>query len=298
MGTKKQKPERLAKNFHRTFIPERQYLGELLKYAADGGEYEIQKIAEAIGIPTGDSSGKSIPTADYCRGMGLVSLVMPATKDSKPTLALTPFGRTVFLEDKFFKEPFTQWLAHLHLCNEWRGADPWFYLFCEGMKVLGMTFSYEAAKNLFLGNVIEDSTKREKGKTSFEKRFYNAFSPTWRMYSDDASFGLCGALQEKGNDYVRRTAPIRKEFAVGYAAWLAECMELAGRGNGQVSVDELEAQAGFRRISGWSQSEAQDVLDLLERKRLIEVDRHMRPWLVRFLQPSSTLWNHLFEDFL
>ena len=92
---------------------------------------------EATGIPTGASSGKSIPTADYCRGMGLVSLAKPAAKEADPTLALTPFGRTVFLEDKFFKEPFTQWLAHLRLCNEWRGADTWFYLFCESAPVFG-----------------------------------------------------------------------------------------------------------------------------------------------------------------
>ena len=129
MAKKTQKAERLAKNFHRTFIPERRYLGALLKYAADGGAYEIQKIADATGIPTGASSGKSMPTADYCRGMGLVSLVKAVSKDVDPTLTLTPFGRTVFLEDKFFKEPFTQWLAHLRLCNEWRGADIFFVVF-------------------------------------------------------------------------------------------------------------------------------------------------------------------------
>ena len=93
-------------------------------------------------------------------------------------------------------------------------------------------------------------------------------------------------------------APIRDEFAVGYAAWLSESMELAGRGGGQASVDELESQAGFRRISGWSQPEAQQVLEMLERKRLVEVDRHMHPWLVRFLYPSTTFWNRLYEDFL
>ena len=285
MATKKQKPERLAKNFHRTFIPERQYLGELLKYAADGGEYEIQKIADATGIPTGASSGKSIPTADYCRGMGLVSLVTPTAKEANPTLALTPFGRAVFLEDKFFKESFTQWLAHFHLCNEWRGADTWFFLFCESAPVFG-------------NRAATDDVMKWISPLIGGKDPETAVSPTIRMYADEASFADCGAIARENGDLVRTSAPVRPEYAIGYAAWLAECMELAGRGNGQVSVDELEAQAGFRRISGWSQSEAQDALDLLERKRLVEVDRHMRPWLVRFLQPSSTLWNRLFEDFL
>ncbi len=285
MAQKKQKPERLAKNFHRTFIPERQYLGELLKYAADGGEYEIQKIAVATGIPTGASSGKSIPTADYCRGMGLVSLVTPAVKDANPTLTLTPFGRAVFLEDKFFKEPFTQWLSHLHLCNEWRGADTWFFLFCESAPVFG-------------NRAVADDVMKWLSPLIGGKDPETAVSPTLRMYADEASFARCGAIIRDKVNLVRSSAPVRPEYAIGYAAWLAECMELAGRGNGQVSVDELEAQAGFRRISGWSQSEAQDVLDLLERKRLVEVDRHMRPWLVRFLHSSSALWNRLYEEFL
>lgn len=285
MAAKKQKAERLAKNFHRTFIPERPYLGELLKYAADGGEYEIRKIADATGIPTGVSSGKSLPTADYCRGMGLVSIVKPTAKDADSKLGLTPFGRAVFLEDKFFKEPFTQWLAHLRLCNEWRGADTWFYLFCESTPVFGNRAAAD--------DVIKWISPLIGGKDP-----ETAVSPTIRMYADEASFADCGAIVREKGDLVRTSAPVRPEYAVGYAAWLAECMELAGRGNGQVSLDELEIQAGFHRITGWSQAKVQEVLELLERKRLAEVDRHMHPWLVRFLHPSTTLWNRLYEEFL
>ncbi len=285
MAVKKQIQERLAKNFHRTFIPERQYLGELLKHAADGGEYEIRKIADATGIPTGSSSGKALPTADYCRGMGLVSLVKPATKNASPTLALTPFGRVVFLEDRFFKEPFTQWLAHLFLCNEWRGADTWYYLFCDGYPVFGNRFAYDD----FL-NWLSQKIGGAKPET--------AVSPTIRMYADEASFGTCAAVVREKDDLVRAAAPIRDEYAVGYAAWLVTCMERVGRGEGQVTVDELEAQAGFKRIAGWSLPDSQRVLDLLERKRLAEIDRHMHPWIVRFLLPSNTLWPRVYEEFL
>ncbi len=285
MAVKRQTPERLAKNFHRTFIPERQYLGQLLKYAADGGEYEIQKIADATGIPTGTSSGKSIPTADYCRGMGMVSFVNLASKKDNPTLALTPFGRNVFLEDKFFNEPFTQWLAHLHLCNEWRGADTWFYLFCASTESFGNRAAYD--------DVMKWISPQIGGKDP-----EIAVSPTIRMYSDEASFAACRAIIREKGELIRTVAPIRSEFAVGYAAWLADCMEMAGRGNGQISLAELETQAGVQRITGWSQSQVLEVLELFERKHLAQVDRHMRPWLVRFLHPSTSLWNRLYEEFL
>lgn len=285
MTAKKQKPERFAKNFHRSFIPKRQYLGQLLKYAADDGQYEIREIANATDIPTGGSSGQSIPTADYCRGMGLVSLVKPLTRDANPTLALTPFGRAVFLEDKFFMEPFTQWLAHLFLCNEWSGADTWFYLFCEGTPVFGHRFSYDNAMKW----ISQQIGGKDPGK---------AVSPTIVMYAEPASFGACSAIVRDRDDLVRVTAPIRDEYAVGYAAWLLTCMERIGRGGAQVTVDELESQAGFKRITGWSLPDSQRVLELFERKRLAEVDRHMHPWLVRFLVPSITLWPRLYEDFL
>ena len=200
-------------------------------------------------------------------------------------LSLTPFGRAVFLEDKFFKEPFTQWLAHLRLCNEWRGADTWFYLFCESTLVFGIRAAVD--------DVMKWISPQIGGKDP-----ETAVSPTIRMYADEASFSACGAIVREKDELIRMVAPIRDEFAVGYAAWLSESMEFAGRGGGQASVDELESQAGFRRISGWSQPEAQQVLEMLERKRLVEVDRHMHPWLVRFLYPSTTFWNRLYEDFL
>mgnify|MGYP000757184380 FL=1 len=136
--------KRLGKNFHRTFAPERQYLGALLKYAADGGLYEKQAIADKTGIPTGISSGKSLPTADYCRAMNLVTTVKE--KDGEH-LRLTSWGRTVLLEDKFFKEDLTQWLSHLYLCQKRQGAEVWYQIFWNGAEILGQEFTVDTLTN-------------------------------------------------------------------------------------------------------------------------------------------------------
>lgn len=58
--------ERLSRSFHQTFIPERHYINALLKFAAKGGQGDIQAISECTGIPTGQSSGKVAPILDYC----------------------------------------------------------------------------------------------------------------------------------------------------------------------------------------------------------------------------------------
>ena len=278
----KPKEKRLAKNFHRTFIPERQYLGALLKYAAGDGLYDKDAIAEATGIPTGKSSGKALPTADYCRGMGLVSLRKGDNNAQK--LALTDFGRAVYLEDKFFREELTQWLAHLFLCGR-NGAEVWHQLFWNGYTVFGMRFSRTSCLN-WLGALLDG------------KDVETAVSPTFRMYANDASFPTCGAVVVDGDNAERKAAPITPEYACGYAAWLTQAMEAAKRGTSQVSVDELEEMCGFRSVTGWTLPQSQEALALLEMKNLAAIDRHMTPWLVTFHHTSAALWPRLYEDFI
>jgi len=180
--TKQTGIDRLAKNFHRTFIPERQYLGAIIKYAADSGSYDIEAIADSTGIPTGKSSGKAMPTADYAVGMGLARLQSVGTgKEKRFDLILTNFGRAAYLGDRFLQEEMTQWLAHFHLCNQYKGAELWYQLFWNGSRTFGNTFGYED----FIRWLTTETRANDIGK---------ALSPTLRMYAEPASFAVCGAL--------------------------------------------------------------------------------------------------------
>jgi hypothetical protein len=286
MGLKQEKQasnSRLAKNFHRTFMPERQFLGALLKYAAGNGTYDLQSIADATGIPTGKSSGKALPTADYSMAMGLVKFKSAANKPAE--LCLSDFGRIVFLEDKFCREELTQWIAHCFLCNEATGAEVWYQLFWNGAPVFGNAFSRSQA-TAWLETMMggKDATK--------------AVAPAFSMYDSEASFAQCGALHVNGDAVFRKSPPIKPSYRIGYAAWLSQCVEDAGRGGAQVTVDELERLCGFRSITSWSLPESQQVLAFMEQKGLVSVDRHMHPWIVCFKFPSRQLWNRLFEEFI
>ena len=142
MAKNKSTSKRLPRTFHSTFIPERHYIAEILRYAAAGNEGTYQDIRDATSIPMGEQSGKVQPILEYCRGMGLVVL------DSKRQEAvkrprLTAFGRKVFLEDRYLKEPISQWVAHLNLCSPLTGADLWYQAFCQAAPVLGMRFARE-----------------------------------------------------------------------------------------------------------------------------------------------------------
>jgi hypothetical protein len=277
----KAKTSRLARNFHRTFVPEKQYLGKLLQYAAGNGVYDMQAIADETGIPTGVSSGKALPTADYCMGMGLVKVekVKPEEK-----LSLTPFGRTVLLEDKFFREPVTQWIAHLNLCDKATGAEVWYQTFWGSTSILGDEFSKDSL-NEWLCTVLKIASQ-------------NILGPTLRMYEDDVSFASCGAIAMSGETLLRRKPPRTASYAFGYAAWLATGIERAGRGGAQITVDELDDYCGFRSITNWTLPESQEVLSQLEQKGVISVDRHMRPWIICVKYSSVALWKRLYEDFV
>jgi hypothetical protein len=275
--------DRLPRNFHRTFKPERQYLAAMLKYAASGQEGDYQAIGLATGIPMGASTGKAPAILDYCRGMGLIRL---ARRDrsavKKPEL--TPFGRIVLLEDPFLKSGISQWIAHLNLCGSDSGADVWYQTFFAGTASLGMSFEEEKLEaHLSVVYGIEKA---------------DLIGPLIGMYEDEAAFRVCGALSEESSRVVRKAAPVGEEYGFAYGALLLQQMADSFRGARQVTVTELDAKAGWRTIPGWDIGTHQRVLDLIERKGVVEVDRHMEPWLLRPAAEVDSTWRRIYDDLL
>lgn len=274
---------RLPRNFHRTFKPERQYIHAMLRFAASGKEGDCQEIGRATGIPTGASSGKVPAILDYSRGMGLVRLAgQERSAVKKPEL--TAFGRVAMLEDPYLKLPVTQWIAHLNLCGPLRGADVWYQTFFPGTQALGMKFDRTK-----LGSHLALIYGTEKS---------GLIGPLIGMYDDDAAFRLCGSLSETDGAILRKSAPITDEFGFAYGAWILQLLSDHFPKAGQVAVTELDSRAGWRTIPGWDTGGLQRVLDMVERRGLIEVDRHMDPWLLRPLTSVDSAWKRIFDDLI
>lgn len=275
--------DRLPRNFHRTFVPERRYISEMLRFAASGAEGTYQEISEVTGIPMGESTGKVPAIFDYCRGMGLITETSK-TRDTIRKPRLTALGRLVLAEDPFLKEPITQWLAHMNLCRRNGGAEIWFYTFFSGAQVLGNEFSRDE-----LQKYLERSFKTNASKI---------IGPIVSMYQESASFEICGALSTKGNTMVRQKAPLSETFTSAYCAWLLQLLENSFGGKDQVSLVELDRQTGWRTIPGWTAQESQKVLQMMERKGAIAVDRHMDPWLLSGLQNANSFLRNMYEDII
>jgi hypothetical protein len=274
---------RLPRSFHRTFKPERQYINAMLRLAASGREGDYSSISSATGIPTGASTGKVPAILDYCRGMGLIRLAgQERSAVKKPEV--TPFGRVVLLEDPYLRMGVSQWIAHLNLCAPLTGADVWYQTFFPGTQALGMSFErakLEAHLSIVYG--------LEKG---------GLVGPLIGMYEDDAAFRVCGALSESSGRIVRKAAPVSQEFALAYGAWLLQLMSDHLPEAGQVLTTELDARAGWRTIPGWDIGSHQRVLELVERKNLLDVDRQMKPWLLRPKAVAEATWKRIYDDLL
>jgi len=276
------KSHRLAVSFHKSFVPERRLIHAMLEFAASGGAGDVHAISAATGIPTGSSSGKVAPILDYCRGMGLLTLSSGRSAVKAP--CLTPFGRAVLLDDPFLKSELTQWLAHVHLCDELNGAEVWYQTFWMGMARLGASFGRDE-----LDAWLESACR---------KRQRSIIGPLLSMYQDEGAWGLCGAVKADGTRLVRRPMPVRSEFAWGYAAWILSAIDKIGRAREQITVDELNDACGWRRLSGWTPEEAERSLWLAECKGAIAVDRHMHPWIIRGTVTAPDAWRRLYSDMI
>ncbi len=275
--------QRLPRNFHQTFIPERQYINSMLRFSAAGREGTYQDISAATGIPTGTFSGKMPAILDYCRGMGLIHLTgKKRSKIKRPVL--TPFGRIVLREDPHLREPVTQWIAHFHLCGIMSGAEVWYQTFFKGAKILGSVFSRKQLDD-YLSLV-------------FTKNGNGFIGPMVRMYQDDAAFGICGALTEIQGTISKHAAPIGDEFGFAYGAWLVQLIADHFPSHGQVTVSDLDTAAGWATIAGWNTSTHQRALALVERKGGLVIDRHMSPWILQPDQAPEQVWSLIYNDLI
>lgn len=279
---KKMLNTRLSRSFHMTFKPERQYINALLRFAAAGEEGDYQRIAEKTGIPTGESSGKVPATIDYCIGMGLI--LMHGNKGSIKKPELTNLGRILLLEDPYLKLEISQWLCHLNMCNREFGADVWHHVFWAGYHSLGEAFSREN---------LDAVLKSIYGNTN-----RGLIGPLVSMYEDDASFKLCGALSESDQIITRKTAPIKDEMVRGYGAWLINSFEQYFPKQKQVSVTEIEQKTGWLTITGWMGRDMSTAIDLMERKGIVKVDRHMNPWILSPLYSAKDAYKNMFNDMI
>lgn len=278
---KQENLERLSLSFHQTFVPERRYLSSLLKYIAVPKEVSLEEVADATGIPTGESSGKAEPTLNYAKGMGL--LERSRGEVSRWRLQISPLGRNILEEDPFMSEGFTQWLLHLQLCRRRGGAEAWYTVFAEGDLALGRNFTDEELKEFLVVRY---------GKRS------NIVGPLVRMYSSEASFAACGALTAEDGFVQRIPAPFKSTHFPGYGYLFFSLWDAIFHGVQQVCLEELERETRFFAAAGWDQPQINCFVDHLADERLLKVDRQTGNALLLRTCDTDHLLKNLYTNLL
>jgi hypothetical protein len=275
------KTKRLPINFHQTFIPERRYITALLQYAAGDEQGTDQEISAATGIPTGKSSGKVPAIINYSSAMGLIH-VQKGQKAGQKHILLTDFGLVVYMDDPSISEPLTQWLTHLHLCRKNGGADVWYHTFGAGRDVLGMKFT-ESELNDYLNSVFGKRTKSHIG-------------PMIRTYEEQAALKNAEVIKRTDSSIIRMPAPLLRGFTDGYCAFILSLWKEHFTNDGQVTLKDFEAVTYWKSICGWSDRHVEMVLAMAQEAGAIDVDRQMRPWVLRRKCDVKPFWQKLYAQ--
>jgi hypothetical protein len=170
------------------------------------------------------------------------------------------------------------------MCSPISGADVWCHTFFAGAQSLGSNCKREQLEG-HLGLIYGLSQR-------------NLIGPMVGMYEDDASFKTCSVLSESGGIISKKTAPILDELVRGYGAWILQLIKDFFPTHRQVPITDINKVAGWRTIPGWSISAAISILDLLEKKGIINVDRHMEPWLVNAGVSTEQAWKDIYVDMI
>lgn len=276
-----QKYDRLSLSFHQTFVPERRYLSSLLKFVEEPKEVNLEEVADATGIPTGESSGKVEPTFNYAKGMGLIEMLR--SDASRWRLQLTPFGINIFKEDPYMSEGLTQWLLHLQLCRRNGGAEAWYAVFAEGSLALGKSFSDEDLKAFLLSRY---------GKRS------NIVGPLVRMYTSEASFSACGALSTEDGQIRRNSAPCESTHFPGYGYIFFSLWDAIRHEEQQICIEDFERESRFFSTLGWDWQQINRFVDHLADERFLRVDRQTGNALLLRMCSTDALIKDIYNNLL
>lgn len=270
----------LPVNFHKTFIPERRFIANLLDYTVLGKKGNLKEISVETGIPMGESSGKVPAIIDYAKGVGLITLKNKKGRSIKEP-ALTPFGRAVYSEDKFLGEKMVQWLAHMHLCRDDLGAKTWHAVFAQARNTLGVSFTKRQLED-YLVSVCGPGNDRT--------------GPMVLTYTEDAALARAEVLLDSGEKLLRKKAPIKQEYALAYSAYLLSLMEDFFPGQSQVTLTDFNRTTLWFDICLWSQSDLEQVFKLVESKGYISIDRQMTPWIAEKNALAENVWPLIWDD--
>lgn len=270
--------EKVNLNFHESFPPTLRYISEILKLSANNFEGTKEEISEETGIPTGEDTGKVVPHIKYAKFMRLIE--DDKASDGKYNLQLTPLGRLVYFEDKYFMDKISKILINYLLCDEEKGAPHWSFLFNY--------FNYN------LGSEYSLATVEEQAKLYFGK---NAkMTVVKSMYINDYGFEDLKIIRESFNkNLLFERSFIQQDAYYVYAYTLLLSWEQYFKDKVELSIDEIVDNIKWNRKFGFDNSTMLEVFDELETLGVLKINKQLSPITIIKIAASDEVMGNIYD---
>lgn len=264
-------------NFHQTFKPEISYIANLLEIS-DGRVFKnLQEISAHTGIPQGSSSGKVEPHLNYVKYMGLIEF----EKTSEGYLLnRTDLGNLVYNEDPGLHENLTLIICHCMISRRNDGAEMWKSLFLEIMPKYNGYISKEY--------LLEEMSESVGGKVTTKN-----ISPLLNSYSD--MFEKIEILKVNGDLIELGEIKLNREFIFVFAWVLQILWNEQYKNQNEISSLEFE-NLRFGNLFGWGKQKEYEVLERLNEKGLIRMNRQLVPYTIYRIAGENELLPMLYSE--
>ena len=269
--------EKINLNFHESFPPTLRYISEIVQLAANNFEGSKEEISEETGIPTGEGTGKVVPHIKYAKFMGLIE--DDKINDGKYNLQLTPLGRLIYFEDKYFMDKISKSLINYLLCDE-EGAPHWSFLFNH--------FNYTLDSEYSL-STIEDQARLYFGKST-------KMTVVKSMYINDYGFEDLNLIKESPNKNILfERCFVQQDAYYVYGYTLLYSWEKYFEDKLELSVNEIVDKIGWNKKFGFDNNTMLEVFDELESLGILKMNKQLSPITVIKTASSDDIMSNIYD---
>lgn len=245
-------------NFHQTFCPDKNYISKLLLKVPELRLVTKEQISEITTIPTGESSGKVEPTIEYMKYMNLIDY----TKESnRYTIKTTILGELILNEDPYLSEKITLLMLNYFLTSKTFGANMWYKVMRE--------IPYKYGKNVRTNIVLKEVESYYKKKVKI-----GALNST---YMNSYSFNEINLVSIEKEQYNFKSKKYNYEEIYMYAYTLVSELEAFDKGRKEFTINEILEDLKWNLGFGWTNDEAYKVVEQLENRKIIKINKQLNP---------------------
>lgn len=263
-------------NFHQTFCPDKNYISKLLMKTSDLKLVTKEQISEITTIPTGNSSGKVEPTIEYMKYMNLIDY----TKESNVyTIRKTSLGEVVSREDPYLSEKISLLMLNYFLTSKSFGAEMWYKVLRE--------IPYEYGRNVSTNIVIKEVESYYKKKVKM-----GALNST---YINEYSFNDVNIVDIEKENYSYKSIKYNFEEIYMYSYTLIKELEYLDNERKEFTINEIIDDLKWNLGFGWTKDEAYNVLEKLENKGIVKINKQLNPITVTVNKESKDILNDIYS---